>query len=116
MISTDIQGQVGIVTGAGSPVGIGRSIVLRLAEAEAAVIYACDISVDRIDDLKADAKALGSKSMIVGQFLEVSSEEDTKALLCDIIRKHGRFDFFFANAGYSIRRLDFLTSFCAMKD
>jgi 3-oxoacyl-[acyl-carrier protein] reductase len=98
-MKVDVEGQVGIVTGAGSPVGIGRSIVLELARSGAAVIYACDINMGNMDDLIQTAKSSGCASVIKGQFLDVSDEQSTVNLLKQIVKEHGRFDFFFANAG-----------------
>ena len=100
----NLEGKVGIVTGSGSPYGIGRSIVLELAKAGAKTIYACDINLSNIDSLIDIVSHLGYQSKIIGHFLEVSDESQTVNILRAILREHGRFDFFFANAGYGIFR------------
>ncbi|KAH8654825.1 hypothetical protein BGZ61DRAFT_486883 [Ilyonectria robusta] len=104
MLEISLKGQVGIVTGAGSAYGIGRSMVLVAASAGAAVVYACDLNLGALDALKEATKATGTCCRVEGRQLDVSSEEQTVALLRDILEKHGRFDFFFANAGYAIYR------------
>ena len=104
MLEINLKGQVGIVTGAGSPYGIGRSYCLYLAKAGARAIYVGDLNVDNIDDLQKTVKENGSDTQIYGRILDVSSEKETVSLLQEILRKHGRFDFFFANAGYAILR------------
>lgn len=104
MLGISLSGQVGIITGAGSAYGIGRSMVLSAAAAGAKAIYACDLNLSYMEDLKKDAKAAGYDSIIVGYFLDVSDESQTVALVKEIIKRHGRLDFFFANAGYAVYR------------
>ena len=111
MLGISLQGQVGLVTGAGSAYGIGRSMVITLAQAGAKAVYACDLNLGSLDDLKATVKSLGLDTVVEGRVLDVSSEEQTVAVLQEILRTHGRFDFFLANAGYAVyRSLDTLTS------
>jgi len=95
-----IEGKVGLVTGAGSPQGIGRSIVLALAKAGAKSVYACDLNLDNIPSLQQLVKESGSSCQVEGLLLDVSSEEQTVKILKHIIEKHGRFDFYFSNAGF----------------
>lgn len=100
-VEISLTGQVGLVTGAGTPYGIGRSLVIQLAKAGAKAVYACDLNTAHFDALKEDVKATGSDCFVEGCFLDVSSEEQTVALLKKIVKAHGRFDFFFANAGFA---------------
>ncbi|VUC26555.1 unnamed protein product [Clonostachys rosea] len=104
MLRISLSDQVGIVTGAGSAYGIGRSMVLAAASAGAAVVYACDLNLAAFESLKEAVKALDTGCEVVGHRLDVSSEEQTVSLLRDILKKHGRFDFFYANAGYAVYR------------
>jgi NAD(P)-dependent dehydrogenase (short-subunit alcohol dehydrogenase family) len=96
-----LAGQVGIVTGAGSPLGIGRSLVVALAAAGAKAVYACDLNLANIPSLQEAVKAAGYATHVEGKLLDVADELQTVELLKEITRKHGRFDFFFANAGYA---------------
>ncbi|KAF5013874.1 hypothetical protein FDECE_155 [Fusarium decemcellulare] len=95
-----LTGKVGIVTGAGSPYGIGRSLVLSLAQAGAAAVYATDLTLTNIPSLQQEVKDAGLSCEIHGALLDVSSEEQTIAVLKDILATHGRLDFYFANAGF----------------
>ncbi|KAH6884503.1 hypothetical protein B0T10DRAFT_409682 [Thelonectria olida] len=95
-----LTGKVGIVTGAGSPHGIGRSLVLSLALAGAYAVYATDLTVANIPSLQEEAKNAGSTCEVHGAILDVTSEEQTVTVLKDIIAKYGRLDFYFANAGF----------------
>ena len=96
-----LEGRVGIVTGAGSPYGIGRSLVIELAKAGAKAVYACDLNLGNISTLQQKVKETGSKCEVQGKLLDVASEEQTISVLKDILKEHGRVDFFFANAGYA---------------
>lgn len=104
MLGISLQYQVGIVTGAGSPVGIGRSMVVALAQAGAKCVYACDLNLSNMISLKESVEKINPDCEIRPQLLDVSSEAATDILLHDIIKVHGRFDFFFANAGYAFYR------------
>ncbi|KAF4552979.1 Enoyl-(Acyl carrier protein) reductase-like protein 26 [Elsinoe fawcettii] len=95
-----LQGQVGIVTGAGSPIGIGRSLVLELAAAGATAIYAADLTLNNIPSLQDAVKKSGSSCKVHGVFLDVASEKKTIAVLKEILATYGRVDFYFANAGF----------------
>ncbi len=100
-LSISLKGQVGLVTGAGTPHGIGRSLVLALAEAGAKVVYACDLNISAIPSLQEELKSTGSSCIVEGRLLDVSSEENTLEILKDILKTYGRFDFYFANAGFA---------------
>ncbi|GJN85499.1 3-oxoacyl-reductase [Purpureocillium lilacinum] len=94
-----LAGKVGIVTGAGSPHGIGRSLVLSLAAAGARAVYATDLTLANIPSLQEEVRAAGSACKVHGQILDVSSEEQTISVVKKAIADHGRLDFYFANAG-----------------
>lgn len=96
---TLLAGRVGIVTGAGSPRGIGRSLVRALADAGALAVYATDLTLDNIPSLRHEVREAGSACEVLGAVLDVTSEEQTIGLVKRVVAEHGRFDFFFANAG-----------------
>ncbi len=104
MLGISLKSQVGIVTGAGSSYGIGRSMVMALAQAGAKAVYACDLNLGEIASLQEAVKSLGTGCIVEGRLLDVASEEQTLAILREILKAHGRFDFFFANAGYAVYR------------
>ena len=100
-LAISLQGQVGLVTGAGTPHGIGRSMVLALAEAGAKIVYACDLNISAIPCLQEEISATGSTCKVEARLLDVSEEESTVSLLKEIVKKEGRFDFYLANAGFA---------------
>ncbi|KIY01862.1 uncharacterized protein Z520_02000 [Fonsecaea multimorphosa CBS 102226] len=111
MLPIPLEGQVGIVTGAGSALGIGRSLVLSAVKAGAVAVYACDLHVNFRDALISGANKINPKCKVETRLLDVSSEQATLEVLRDILKTHGRLDFFFANAGYAkYRSLDDLTT------
>ena len=91
--------KVGIVTGAGSPLGIGRSLVLGLAAAGAHAVYATDLTLVNIPSLQQAVKDSGSSCIVHGVYYDVTSEEQTIKVVQDVLAKYGQPDFFFANAG-----------------
>jgi 3-oxoacyl-[acyl-carrier protein] reductase len=94
-------GQVGIVTGAGTPHGIGRELVKKLAEAGALAVYACDLNLGAVSSLQKEIRAAGYSTLVEGRLLDVSDEQRTQDIVKEITETHGRFDFFFANAGFA---------------
>lgn len=95
-----LAGKVGLVTGAGSPYGIGRSLVLALAQAGAKAVYATDLTLANVPSLQKEVEETGSACQIHGKILDVVSEEQTVAVLKEILAEQGQLDFFFANAGF----------------
>lgn len=67
-----LQGKVGLVTGAGSPHGIGRSLVLLLAESGARAVYATDLTLSNIASLQQEVKDSGSLCQVHGELLDVT--------------------------------------------
>jgi len=96
-----LHGKVGIVTGAGTPYGIGRECVKKLVRAGAKAVYACDLNLSSIASLQQECKEAGCKTIIEGRLLDVSDEDQTVAIIKEITRRHSRFDFFIANAGFA---------------
>lgn len=89
-----LDGQVAIVTGAGT--GIGRASAVALAEAGARVA----LSGRRAEPLIAVAKRIhdvGGEAIVVAG--DVSNVEDVDHLFTEVVGKWGRVDVLFANAG-----------------
>jgi NAD(P)-dependent dehydrogenase (short-subunit alcohol dehydrogenase family) len=102
LLSADLlKGQVGLITGAGTAYGIGRECVRKFAAAGAKAVYACDLNINAIPSLQEECKKAGYTSIIEGRKLDVSSKEQTLAVVKEITKKHGRFDFYIANAGFA---------------
>ena len=89
------EGKVAIVTGAGSPTGIGYAAALRLAEAGATVVC---VDVDGAD---AAAAMIGS-GRACGATLDVRDATGWARLADDVSSRFGRIDILVNNAGIAV--------------
>lgn len=63
-------------------------------------MYATDLNMANMDTLAEAVKATNPACEFVARPLDVSSENETVQLLKEILKTYGRFDFYFANAGF----------------
>lgn len=93
----DFKGKVAIVTGSGSPRGIGREITRALAEKGASVVVA-DLFLEGAEKNAADLKdEFGCDSMAVS--VNITDEASVKEMLEAVFEKYGRIDILCNNAG-----------------
>ena len=94
-----LKGRAAIVTGGNS--GIGKAIVLALAEAGAnvAIDYVCN--PDATDDLERQVVALGDRA--IGVEADVSKVADLQRLVDQTVKAFGRLDIMVNNAGVETR-------------
>jgi 3-oxoacyl-[acyl-carrier protein] reductase len=93
-----LEGQVAIVTGAGT--GIGRSSALLMAGEGAAVVVAARTVAD-LESLVQEIEAAGGKALAVPT--DVTVEEQAEALVKQAIDTFGRVDILVNNAGTNVR-------------
>ncbi|KAI9809172.1 MAG: hypothetical protein M1825_002463 [Sarcosagium campestre] len=94
-----VKDKVIIVTGANSPLGIGRASAHQFAENGARAIYICDASSDHLETHRRELNSLyPSVDIHVRQF-DAASEEAVAAVVADALATYDRLDVFFANAG-----------------
>lgn len=93
----DFKGKVAVVTGSGSPRGIGREITRALAEKGASVVVA-DLFLEGAEKNAADLKdEFGCDSMAVS--VNITDEASVKEMLEAVFEKYGRIDILCNNAG-----------------
>lgn len=85
-----------VVTGAGSPRGIGRAIALALA-AQGADVAVCDIDLAGVERLAAEIEKTGRKALAYK--VDVTRSDDIGRMVDDIEEKWGKIDILVNNAG-----------------
>ncbi len=93
-----LEGNVAVVTGAGS--GIGRRIALAMA-AEGARLAICDIDMDGAAETVEKIKAAG-KGDAIAQRMDVTNETEVIEAMDSIAGHYGRIDTLVSNAGIQI--------------
>ena len=96
---TTLTGKVAIVTGGNS--GIGKAVVLALAEAGANIVIDYVANEQATEDLEKKVAALGDQS--IGVEADVSKVEDLERLVKAAVDAFGRLDIMVNNAGVETR-------------
>ncbi|MCD8334389.1 MAG: SDR family oxidoreductase [Clostridiales bacterium] len=94
----EFNGQVVLVTGAGSPKGIGRTIAQTFGKQGATVVI-CDINQAGLDANVAEMKAMGIEA--AGYAANICDEDSVNELVNTVVEKYGRIDVLVNNAGVS---------------
>lgn len=94
----DFNGQVVIVTGSGSPKGIGKTIALTFAGQGATVVVA-DMNSEGVKGSVADIEAAGGKAF--GITVDITSPESVQIMVDTVMDRFGRIDVLVNNAGIS---------------
>ncbi len=94
----DFSGQVVLVTGAGSPKGIGRTVAHTFARQGAQVVL-CDINQAGVEANVREMEEKGWKAY--GAVADLCNPDSVKALTEEIVRRYGRIDVLVNNAGLS---------------
>ena len=108
-----LEGKVAIVTGAGHPLGIGRSIALRLAQEGADVIVSdlchrpkqlpeyCPVADwEQLESVAEEVHALGRRALAVKA--DVAQSHDVEAMIAKAMESFGRIDILVSNASVEI--------------
>ena len=94
----DFNGQVIIVTGSGSPKGIGKTIAKTFAKQGGTVIIA-DMNTEGVKNTVAEIESEGGKAF--GIELNVTDKESVDNMVKTVMDKYGRIDVLVNNAGIS---------------
>ncbi|GJN84713.1 hypothetical protein PLIIFM63780_008276 [Purpureocillium lilacinum] len=93
------QGKVVIITGANSPLGIGRASAHQFAESGARALYLCDYDGTHLESHARDITAAFPGVEVHARRFDAADEAAVKAVVDDAVSRYGRLDVFFANAG-----------------
>lgn len=94
----DFNGQVVIITGSGSPKGIGKTIAKTFARQKAAVVIA-DMNEAGVKETVSEIKADGGEAM--GVVVNITSKESVDQMVQEVMNAYGRIDVLINNAGIS---------------
>lgn len=94
-----VEGQVCVVTGATS--GIGLATAHKLADAGATVCIAAR-TLDKLEEVKHELEQAGGN--VHAYQCDFANMEDCDRFVADVLKDHGHVDFLINNAGRSIRR------------
>ncbi|BDA77112.1 short-chain dehydrogenase [Leptospira kobayashii] len=96
-MSKEFEGKVALVTGAASPIGLGRAIANRIAS-HGATLVLVDLNQEKIEEAAKElAAAYGVKA--IGIAANVTKPEDCDAAITKIKETFGKLDFLVNNAG-----------------
>ncbi|KAF2120510.1 hypothetical protein BDV96DRAFT_594966 [Lophiotrema nucula] len=96
-----VKDKVIIVTGANSPIGIGRASVHQFARNGAKAIFVCDFANSHLEVHKRELNSLYPDVDIHTRQFDASDEDSVKNVVAEAVDRYGRLDVFFANAGIS---------------
>ncbi|KKZ66828.1 3-oxoacyl-[acyl-carrier protein] reductase [[Emmonsia] crescens] len=96
-----VKGKVVIVTGANSPIGIGRASAHQFARNGAKAVFLCDFADSYLAVHKRELESLYPGVDIHARQFDAGDEEKVKAVVDEAMEIYGRLDIMFANAGVS---------------
>ncbi|KAJ0418482.1 hypothetical protein BJY00DRAFT_287546 [Aspergillus carlsbadensis] len=94
-----VKGKVAIITGANSPLGIGRATAHQYAHNGARAIYLCDFDSSHLETHKRELNTLYPSVEIHTRSFDAADEAAVKSIVDDAVSTYNRLDIFFANAG-----------------
>ena len=104
MLDRPLQGKVAIVTGAGSPIGMGRAMTLALVGAGARVAM-MDINETWLEQTANDIRETGGDDCVLTVAADVSSPEDVEKAVSRTLAELGGVHILVNNAGANARVL-----------
>jgi NAD(P)-dependent dehydrogenase (short-subunit alcohol dehydrogenase family) len=103
-MTESLSGKVAIVTGAGSPIGLGRAMTVALVRAGARVAM-LDVNNDWLEQTANDVREIGGDDCVLTVVSDVSKADQAKLSVDKVIAELGGLHILVNNAGISLRRL-----------
>ncbi len=88
-MAKNLEGKVAVVTGSGSPIGIGRAVVMAMA-AEGASVVVNDFGKDKADTVVAEIKKAGGKA--VASYDSVATMQGGANIIKKALDTYGKID------------------------
>ena len=114
MSTPSLQGKIALVTGAASPIGIGRHIALALIAAGARVAL-LDRNSDWLDQTLAEAHALGGSDCAMPIVADITDPDAAAHAVQATIDRFGALHVLFNNAGTSPTAEDLMPDVCGQE-
>jgi len=102
MMERPLQGKNAIVTGAASPIGIGRAMTVALVRAGARVSMV-DVNREWLDQTANDIREIGGDDSVITVVADVSNPEDAEQAVARTIEGLGAVHILLNNAGITAR-------------
>ncbi|MCI0867001.1 MAG: SDR family oxidoreductase, partial [Chloroflexi bacterium] len=102
MMDRPLQGKNAIVTGAASPIGIGRAMTVALVRAGARVSMV-DVNREWLDQTANDIREIGGDDSVITVLADVSNPEDAEEAVARTIEGLGAVHILLNNAGITAR-------------
>lgn len=92
-----------LVTGAGSPFGIGTACAIAFAQEGAAGVALLDINASGLEDTKAEISKIRKDCQILTYALNITDEAEVTRVVNEVASKFGRLDYVVNAAGIAIK-------------
>lgn len=102
--------KVVIITGANSPIGIGRASAHLFAANGAKAIFICDLNPEHLETHKRELASLYPNVEVHPREMDAGEEADVQRVVDEALKIYGRLDVFFANAGITVNQKRVLES------
>ena len=90
------------MTGANSPLCIGRAAAHLFAHNGAKAVFICDFNPEHLEKHKRELNSLYPSTEVHTQTLDAGEEADVESVVNLALDKYGRLDVFFANGGINL--------------
>ena len=100
-MTESLSGKVAIVTGAGSPIGLGRAMTVALVRAGARVAM-LDVNEDWLDQSANDVREIGGDDCVITVLSNVAKSENAKFAVDKVLAELGGVHILVNNAGITV--------------
>lgn len=109
MAETPLQGKVAVITGAGSPIGIGHAMAVGLVRAGARVAL-LDINAAWLEQSANDMRAIGGKACALPIVMDITDPSSVAQTVSRIVSELGGLHILVNNAGINQRNAAFTSN------